>query len=80
MTDIIEIYQNTTSEVVKRYAALAVAVCGTRAEALIVKGDLPAASDMLRLAVLSASNKLGNDERKHWKLAHQIRGIVEKIV
>ena len=64
----------------KRYAALAVAVCGTRAEALIVKDDLPAASDMLRLAILSASNKLGGDERKHWKLAHQIQGIVEKIV
>lgn len=80
LTDIIDIYRNSTSEVVKRYAALAVAVCGTRAEALIVKDDLPASSDMLRLAILSASNKLGKDERKHWKLANQIRGIAEKIV
>ena len=80
ITDVIDIYQSTTSEIVKRYAALAVAVCGSRAEALIVKDDLPAASDMLRLAVLSASNKLGKDERMHWKHAHQTRGIVEKIV
>jgi hypothetical protein len=79
-TDIVEIYRSTTSEVVKRYAALAVAVGGTRSEALILKDDLPAASDMLRLAILAASNKLGSDERKHWKLAHQIRGIVEKLV
>ncbi len=80
VSDIIELYQRTNSEVVKRYAALAIAVCGTRTEALIVKDDLPAAVDLLRLAVLSASNKLGDDERKHWKLANQIHGIVEKIV
>jgi hypothetical protein len=80
MTDIIDIYRSTTSEVVKRYAALAVAVGGTRSEALIVKDDLPAASDLLRLAILAASNRLGTDEQKHWKLAHQLRGIVEKLV
>lgn len=80
VTDIINIYQNTTSDVVKRYAALAVAVCGTRAEALIVKDDFTSVSDMVRLAILSASNQLGIDERKHWKLSNQIKGIVEKIL
>lgn len=79
-SSIAKIYQNSTSEVVKRYAALALAVCGSRTEALIVKDDFPSASDMLRLAILSATNKLGNDERKHWKLAHQVNGIVEKLV
>jgi Reverse transcriptase (RNA-dependent DNA polymerase) len=80
MADIIDIYRSTTSEVVKRYAALAVAVGGTRSEALIVKDDLPSASDLLRLAILSASNKLGQDERRHWKRAHPIEGIVEKFL
>jgi hypothetical protein len=72
--------RNSTSEVVKRYAALALATCGSRTEALVVKDDFPAASDMLRLAILDASNKLGKDERRHWRLTHQIRGIVEKFV
>ena len=78
--DIIKIYQNSTSEVVKRYAALAIAKSGTRSEALVIKDDLGSASDMLRLAILEASQKLGKDERKHWKLAHQTKGIIEKII
>jgi hypothetical protein len=78
--DIVSLYQRSTSEVVKRYAALAIAVCGSRSEALVVKDDFPAASSLLRLAVLCASSKLGKDERKHWKLTNQIRGILEKFV
>jgi hypothetical protein len=78
--DIIQLYQNSSSEVVKRYAALAIAKGGSRAEALIIKNDFNSASDLLRLAILEASNKLGKDERKHWKLANQINGIIEKII
>lgn len=78
--DIARLYQEATSEVVKRYAALAISVGGTRAEALVVKDDFANASDLLRLAILCASNKLGKDERKHWKLANQIKGAVEKYV
>ncbi len=78
--DIIQLYQTSSSEVVKRYAALAIAKGGTRAEALVIKDDLNAASDLLRLAILEASSKLGKDERKHWKLANQINGIIEKII
>lgn len=78
--DIIQLYQSTSSEVVKRYAALAIAKGGSRAEALIIKSDLSSASPMLKLAILEASNKLGTDERKHWKLANQINGKIEKII
>lgn len=78
--DIVALYQRSTSEVVKRFAALAIAVGGTRSEALVVKDDLPNASDLLRLAILCASNRLGKDERKHWKLANQVHGAVEKYV
>ena len=78
--DIIKIYQRSTSEVVKRYAALAIAKSGTRSEALVIKDDLGSASDMLRLAILEASQKLGKDERTHWKLAHKTKGIIEKII
>jgi hypothetical protein len=78
--DIIKIYRDSTSEVVKRYAALAISRCGTRSEALVVKDDLGSASDLHRLAILAASQKLGKDERKHWKLSHQINGMIEKII
>lgn len=78
--DILKIYQSSTSEVVRRYAALAIAKGGTRADALVIKNDLGAASDLLKLAILAASQKLGKDERKHWKLSHQISGCIEKII
>jgi hypothetical protein len=65
--DIVQLFQLlTSSEVLKRYAALAIAKGGSRSEALIVKDDFSAASDMLKLAILKASHKLGNDERRHW--------------
>jgi hypothetical protein len=78
--DIIQLYQTSSSEVLRRYAALAIARSGSRAEALIIKDDYAAASDMLKLSILKASNKLGKDERKHWKLAHQVNGILEKKI
>lgn len=78
--EIIHLYQNSSSEVVKRYAALAIAKSGSRSEALIIKEDMNAASDMLQLAILEASQKLGKDERKHWKLSHQINGFIEKKI
>lgn len=78
--DIIQLYQSSSSEVVKRYAALAIAKGGTRAEAIVIKDDYAAASDMLKLSILKASNKLGKDERKHWKLANQVNGVIEKKI
>ncbi len=80
VNDIIDLYQRSTSEVVKRYAALAISVCGSRAEALVVKQNFSIASDLHRLAVLAATKKLGKDERHHWKQANQIKGITEKIL
>lgn len=78
--EIIKLYQNSTSEVLKRYAALAISKCGSRSEALVIKTDFSASSDLVKLAILTSSNKLGKDERKHWKLAHQVDGILEKKI
>jgi hypothetical protein len=78
--DIVHLYQQTSSVVIKRFAALAIAKGGTRAETLVLKDDLAAAPDLLRLAILEASKQLGKDERKHWKLANQINGITEKVI
>lgn len=80
ISDIIHLYQNTTSEVIKRYAALAIAIGGGRTEALIIKDEFDRSSDVLRLAILAASKKLGTDERKHWKLSVQVSGAIEKSI
>ena len=80
VSDIVALYRHATSDVVKRYASLAIAVGGTRSEALVVKEDLSSASSLLRLAILCASNQLGSDERRHWKLGNQIVGVVEKYL
>ena len=80
INEIAHLYQNTTSEVIKRYAALAIAKGGSRSEALIIKNDYTASSDLMRLAILLATLKLGTDERKHWKLSVQVKGSIEKIL
>ena len=79
-SEIVNLYSQSGSQVTKRYAALAISVCGTRAEALAIRGDLAAASSLLRLAILAASRKLGPDERRHWKRANPTRGVLEKCL
>jgi hypothetical protein len=78
--DIVSLYTGSGSEVVKRYAALAISTSGDRAQALAIKDDYVAASPLLKLAILFASRKLGNDERKHWRLANSVSGGIEKLI
>ncbi|MDP1831347.1 MAG: RNA-directed DNA polymerase [Geothrix sp.] len=78
--DIVSLYSESTSEVVKRHAALALHSSGNRSEAVAIKDDYVGASPLLRLAILFASRKLGVDERKHWKLANGISGAIEKLI
>lgn len=78
--DIVKIYSEATSEVIKRFAALAIHSSGTRAQALAVKDEYVGASPLLKLAVLFATKKLGNDERKHWRLAQGVSGTLEKLI
>jgi len=78
--DLSKIYQNAESEVVRRYAACALAATGTRSHALIVQPDFDRASPLLRLAILLCSKKLGNDERSHWKRRKVISDALEKKI
>lgn len=78
--DIVSLYSESTSEVIKRHAALAVHTSGNRSEAIAIKDDYVGASPLLKLAILFASRKLGIDERKHWKLANGVSGGIEKLV
>lgn len=78
--DIIKIYKDSNSEIIKRYAALAVAKGGSRNEALVIRDDMGSASSLLKLAILEATKKLGKDERKFWKRTHHFSGIVEQKI
>ncbi len=78
--DIVSLYSESTSEVIKRHAALAMHASGNRSEAVAIKDDYVGASPLLRLGILFASRKLGIDERKHWKLANGISGAIEKLI
>jgi hypothetical protein len=78
--EILPIYLESISEVIKRYAVLAIHVNGNRAEAVAVKDDYSTASPLLKMAILFLSRKLGQDERKHWKLSNGVSGGVEKLI
>lgn len=78
--DILALYLGSNSEVVKRHAALALHSTANRAEAVAIKDDYTGASPLLRLALLFASKKLGQDERKHWKLSNGVNGGIEKLI
>lgn len=77
---IMKLYNETRSEVVKRAAALAIQCSGSRAQAVTIRDDYSTASPLLRLAVLLATHKLGADERRHWKTTQSISGVVDKAV
>lgn len=78
--DIVNLYIQSTSEVIKRAACLAIHSSGTRAEALAVKDEYSSASPLLKLGILFAARKLGHDERKHWRQAQSVGGSLEKLI
>lgn len=78
--DFARIYRDHRSSLIRRSAALAVSVNGTRADAVEIKDHYSSASPLERLAILFASRQLGKDERKHWKTSLQLTGSLEKRI
>lgn len=78
--EIMKLFNDSGSEVIKRACALVIQKSGTRAQAVAVKDSYVSASPMLRLAILCAAHRLGADERRHWKLVQGVSGVVEKLV
>jgi hypothetical protein len=62
--ELLRIFRETSSDTVRRSAALALAASGTRAQAVAVKDYLSAGSSLSRTAMLLATARLGKDERK----------------
>ena len=77
-TEILAIFKNHPSDVVRRFAALALYANGSRADAMALRTDYANSSPLTRLAILLASRNLGQDERHHWRLTLQLTGILER--
>jgi hypothetical protein len=78
--EVLRIFREYRSDAVRRYAALALACVGGRPEALQVRDEYIAASPGTRLAILLASRNLGADERRHWRQAVQVEGVIERLI
>ena len=72
------VYSKTRSDVVQRYAALALAKIGNRSDVLQTTTDIDKSTALLRTAILLAWHKLGSDERSHWKRASVLTDLLEK--
>jgi hypothetical protein len=77
--DIARIFRETSSDTIRRFAALALAVSGSRSQAVSLKGYLPMASSLSRTAILLATAKSGRDERKHWRKGLRLNDPLERL-
>ena len=76
---LVRIFRETSSDAIRRYAALALAASGTRAQAVAIKEYLRGGSSLCRTAMLLATAKLGKDERKHLKNSLRLGDSLEKL-
>jgi hypothetical protein len=76
---LLRIYRDATSPIVRRAAALALATCGSRAHVLPLKEDIHGAPPLLRTAILAASKRLGQDERRFWRQSLRLADPLEKL-
>jgi hypothetical protein len=61
------IFNNSRSDVIRRYAALAVGMCGKRSHIAALKDGFDSASHLTRSAIIVATKRLPPSERYHWK-------------
>lgn len=77
---LLQIFRDTQSQTIKRYAALAIGNSGSRSEALVFKEHITAATPLTRTAILIASKKLPADERTHWRQSLTLSDQLEKLI
>jgi hypothetical protein len=64
---LLQVFNTSNSPVIRRYAALALATSGTRAQVIQLRGQFQAAHPLVRTAILMASHRMGTDERRFWR-------------
>lgn len=77
--DLLRIFREASSDAIKRYAALGLAVAGSRPEALVMKEYLSGGSALSRTAMLLATAKLGSDERKYFRKSLGLSDMFERL-
>jgi hypothetical protein len=77
--NLLRIFRETSSDTVRRFAALALATSGTRAEAVAIKDYLSSGSSLCRTAMLLATAKLGRDERQYFGRSLRLSDSLEKL-
>jgi hypothetical protein len=77
--DLLRVFRETNSDVVRRYAALALATSGARAQALKMKEYMNSGSPLCRTAMLLATAKLGTDERKFLRKSLRLNDPLEMV-
>jgi hypothetical protein len=65
--------------VVRRFAALALRASGNRAQVVQVKQYFASASSLCRTALMLASTKMGDDERKFLRQSLSLHDSFEKL-
>lgn len=76
---LLRIFREANSDAVRRFAALALAVSGSRGEAVTVREYLAAGTPLCRTAMLLATCKLGTDERVHMRRGLRLSDSLERI-
>ncbi|HZQ93889.1 MAG TPA: RNA-directed DNA polymerase [Candidatus Sulfotelmatobacter sp.] len=76
---LLKILRETRSDVVRRFAALALSASGTRAQVIQIKQYFSSASSLCRTALMLASKQMGNDERKYLKQSLRLHDSFEKF-
>jgi hypothetical protein len=64
---LVSIFNSTESDLVRRYAALAVGSCGKRAHIAALKDKFESSSSLTKSAIIIASKGLPSTERNHWR-------------
>jgi hypothetical protein len=78
--DLLNIFQRHSSQIVKRYAALALSSSGSRVHALALKEHFGSAPPLLRTAILIGTRSLGDDERKYWLQTLRLTDPLERVI
>lgn len=76
---LLKILREARSDVVRRFAALALRASGNRAQVLQVKQYFASASSLCRTALMLASAKMGDDERKYLRQSLRLHDSFEKL-
>jgi hypothetical protein len=76
---LLKILRESHSDVVRRFAALALGASGSRAQVVHIKQYFVSASSLCRTALMLASAKMGSDERKYLRQSLRLDDSFERL-